>query len=113
METLTIKRTVADYFRMPESQLDLQTRRRDVVIVRQIAHYFAAYHNNCSLSRIGELIGSRDHATVINSVKVINNLLDTKYRLDGKLLYNIMFEIREKLEKSEGTLFPVEKFTIN
>jgi chromosomal replication initiation ATPase DnaA len=112
MDTLTIKQTVADYFRVPESYLDRNTRERDIVIVRQIAHYFAANYNNCSLTSIGELIGSRDHATVINSRKTINNLLDTHYKLNDYPLQCIIDEIKRKLEIKDSVPYPVEKFTI-
>lgn len=46
-------------------------------IWRQMAHYMAWKHTNQSLKYIGQYFGKKDHATVLNSVKVISNYLET------------------------------------
>jgi hypothetical protein len=39
----------------------------------------ARLHTNASLLAIGEFLSGRDHATVMNSVKVSNDMIDTDY----------------------------------
>ena len=46
-------------------------------IWRQMAHYMAWKHTNQSLKAIGQYFGNKDHSTVLNSVKVISNYLET------------------------------------
>jgi len=46
-------------------------------IWRQMAHYMAWKHTRESLKYIGQYFGKKDHATVLNSVKVISNYLET------------------------------------
>lgn len=46
-------------------------------IWRQMAHYMAWKHTKESLKYIGQYFGKKDHATVLNSVKVISNYLET------------------------------------
>ena len=57
-------------------QLHSKTRKREIVQARQVSMYLAKKHTELSLSRIGELIGKRDHATVLHACKNISGLLD-------------------------------------
>lgn len=45
-----------------------QSRKRDVVLVRQFICYWACRRTAFSLPQIGRLLGGRDHTTVIHSV---------------------------------------------
>ncbi|MBN2786939.1 MAG: hypothetical protein JXQ69_01325 [Paludibacteraceae bacterium] len=58
------------------------SRKKDVVKVRQQYCYIAKEATTKSLSVIGSKIGNRDHATVMHAIKQVNNLLQTdkKYR---------------------------------
>ena len=55
----------------------LQTRKRGIVIARQLSMYLAKNLTNKSLKAIGENFGGRDHSTVIYSCKAVQDLLDT------------------------------------
>jgi len=85
MNTLQrIQMTVIDYFNaipgaaiVSMDDINLKTRRREVVQVRQVAMYFAKKYTRNSLSVIGSGIGGKDHATVLHSCKTVNNLYDT------------------------------------
>jgi len=46
-------------------------------IWRQMAHYMSWKHTDQSLKAIGSYFGKKDHSTVLNSVKVISNYLET------------------------------------
>jgi chromosomal replication initiator protein len=81
MENLTlwqIETTCAKFFDVEKAQLN--TRRREVVEKRQILHYFAKNYTRESLSCIGRYFGNKDHATVLHSERVINNLIGTDRR---------------------------------
>ena len=50
-----------------------RSRKRDYVIVRQVSMFLAQKHTKMPASRIGQLIGNRDHSTVIHSCNIIEN----------------------------------------
>lgn len=72
-----IKQLVADYFNLPVEKLHSKTRKRAVVIARQLSMYLAKNFTNSSLKAIGSEFGNRDHSTVIYSVKAIQDMMDT------------------------------------
>lgn len=55
-----------------------KSRKREVVITRQLIAFYCKNCTGMSLQSIGEILGGRDHTTVIHSVKTIQNLLDTR-----------------------------------
>ena len=62
------------------------------MLVRQLSMYLAQHHTQLTASRIGNLVGGRNHATVIHSVRTIENRLksDKDFQkkvteLEGKL----------------------------
>ena len=59
--------------------LNGKTRKREVVLAKQMAHALTReiYGKRYSLEYIGAKIGGMDHATVRHSIKTINNLIDT------------------------------------
>ena len=66
---------VCEHFKLDEAILHSKTRKREVVLVRQIAMYLAKTHTDISASKIGHLIGNRDHATVLHACKNIKDQL--------------------------------------
>ena len=44
--------------------------------IRQIAMYLAKKHTEISASKIGMLIGNRDHATVLHACKTVKDLIE-------------------------------------
>ena len=67
-------------------------RQRYIVEVRQIYHYFLKKYTSYNLTAIG-MFTNRDHATVLHSIKNVNNLKETEeeFRL-------LVKQIREKIE---------------
>ncbi|MCP4336262.1 MAG: hypothetical protein GY679_00205 [Mycoplasma sp.] len=59
-----------------------KTREREIVSVRQIAQQITSELTNLSLASIGLAIGCKEHATVLHSIKTVNNLKETdkKYK---------------------------------
>ena len=72
-----IKQIVADHFQLPIDKLAAETRKRQIVIARQLSMYLAKNMTNNSLKAIGDQFGGRDHSTVIHSCRAVQDLMDT------------------------------------
>jgi len=83
LEIEEIRQIVARYFSIPIYNLDLKTHKHEIVSKRQVAHYLCKIHTSESLSNIGKAIGNKNHATVLNSSKIINNMIDTNSLMIG------------------------------
>ena len=67
---------VCAYYKIDISTIHTKTRKREVVQVRQIAMYLAKKHTETSSSKIGQLIGKKDHATVLHACKIIKDQVE-------------------------------------
>lgn len=72
-----IQQLVAEHFNVQVDKLHHETRKRNVVIARQLSMYLAKKMTNKSLKTIGENFGGRDHSTVIYSCKAVQDMMDT------------------------------------
>ncbi|MEZ4985012.1 MAG: chromosomal replication initiator protein DnaA [Saprospiraceae bacterium] len=72
-----IQELVADHFELPVEVLQGSTRKRQVVIARQLSMYLAKQLTDQSLKTIGDNFGGRDHSTVIYSCKTVQDLMET------------------------------------
>ncbi|MCB0738801.1 MAG: chromosomal replication initiator protein DnaA, partial [Bacteroidetes bacterium] len=71
-----IQKTVAEYYRLTQDDLKAKTRKKEIVIARQVAMYFSKEYTNHSLKSIGYHFGGRDHSTVIHAVQAVNDTMD-------------------------------------
>jgi len=72
-----VKRVVCDYYEMPYTIFYKRNRERMNVKVRQVSCYFMQkLLPKVTLKYIGEQI-AYNHATVIHSIKTMNNIIDT------------------------------------
>ncbi len=80
----TIIDTVCSHFGLEPSAIHTKSRKRDVVQARQIAMYLAKNNTDYSASKIGTLIGGKDHATVLHACKTIRELreVDKTFRTE-------------------------------
>lgn len=76
---------VCKHFGLDESVIFAKTRKKDVVQARQIAMYLAKKHTDQTISRIGKMIGNKDHATVIHSINQIKDILDINKPFEAEL----------------------------
>ena len=91
----SIQKLVADHFELPVEKLAGKTRKRQIVIARQMSMYLAKKLTDQSLKAIGDHFGGRDHSTVIYSVRTVQDLLDTDPR------YKVTLEeLEKKIEMS-------------
>ena len=88
-----IQKTVSDYFNVDTEDLKAKTRKKEIVIARQVAMYFSKDYTNHSLKSIGYHFGGRDHSTVIHAVQAVNDMID----IDAKFRYSID-ELKKKLK---------------
>ena len=66
---------VSGYFKIDVYKILSKSRRREIVLARQFAQYFAMKMDLGTLDLVGKQIGNRDHSTVSHSVRLINDLL--------------------------------------
>lgn len=59
----------------------INTRLRSTLLKRQIAHFLANEFNFAAKATISDVIGGQDHATVYNSIKAVNRLIDTNFSI--------------------------------
>jgi chromosomal replication initiator protein len=66
---------VCGHFNVPQQHVFSKSRKRDYVLVRQVSMYLAQKYTKMPASRIGQLIGGRDHSTVLHSCSAIEERL--------------------------------------
>ncbi len=65
--------TVCNHFNVTTTAVMSRSRKRDYVVARQVSMYLAQKYTKMPASRIGKLIGGRDHSTVIHSCTQVEN----------------------------------------
>lgn len=90
-----IKQLVSEHFKIPLEKLHGKTRKREVVIARQLSMYLAKNHTTSSLKTIGDNFGGRDHSTVIYSCRTVQDLMDTDL-----LFKDTVTELEKKVQLS-------------
>ncbi len=93
-----IKKLVADHFKVSVEKMQSSTRKREVVIARQLSMYLAKHFTNKSLKSIGDDFGGKDHSTVIYSLRAVKDMMDTD---EG--FKNQVNEIERKVQMSIGS----------
>jgi len=66
---------VCGHFGVEQRHVFSKSRKREYVQVRQVSMYLAQKYTKMPAGRIGQLIGNRDHSTVIHSCNTIENRL--------------------------------------
>ena len=66
---------VCNHFNVTQQNVFSRSRKREYVLVRQVSMYLAQKYTKMQASRIGQLIGNRDHSTVIHSCSTIEKRL--------------------------------------
>lgn len=69
---------VCKHFKVTQQNVFSRSRKHDYVVVRQVSMYFAQKYTKMPATRIGQLIGNRDHSTVIHSC----NTVEQRLRID-------------------------------
>ncbi|MCC6413032.1 MAG: chromosomal replication initiator protein DnaA [Saprospiraceae bacterium] len=90
-----IQQLVAEHFNVPVEKLHHETRKRNVVIARQLSMFLAKNLTNKSLKAIGEQFGGRDHSTVIYSCRAVQDMMDT-----DMIFKDTVAELEKKIKMS-------------
>ena len=72
-----IVHSTCEYYHVKDDSIYTSSRKRDIVLARQIAMYLTHKHlPNLSLARIGQCIGSKDHSTVLHACRTIEGQIE-------------------------------------
>jgi len=83
---------VAEHFQKTPQQLISKSRSSDIVRPRQIAMYLCKNMTGASLAGIGEILGGRDHSTIIHGIEKI----EAEYK-SSETMQNLIETIRKKI----------------
>jgi chromosomal replication initiator protein len=89
----TITKVVCEHLGVAENKIRDKTRKKEIVLARQIAMFLAKELTLSSLKTIGLHFGGRDHSTVIHAC----NSIEDSRKKDASF-QNIVDEIRNKVE---------------
>jgi chromosomal replication initiator protein len=81
MKRRNISLSISAHYGVTMNDLYSKTRKREVVMARQLSMYLIRKYTAYSLVQIGDYFGGRDHSTVIHSIDIIEGLPphDTQY----------------------------------
>ncbi|OPX25576.1 MAG: hypothetical protein B1H02_01120 [Candidatus Latescibacteria bacterium 4484_107] len=81
-----IQTAVSMHYNIPYDLIVAETRKKAVVMARQVAMYLAKAHTKSSLKTIGLHFGGRDHSTVIHACKSVQEKIanDANFREELK-----------------------------
>jgi chromosomal replication initiator protein len=87
-----IQNVVSSYFKINISEIHSKSRKREIVQARQVAMFLSKKYTDYSYSHIGNIVGKRDHATVLHACKTIQDNLDVDkgFRVTMKDLETIL-----------------------
>lgn len=75
-------------------ELVKKCRLRHLVVKRQVLSWMIRKYKEISTNRIGELLGNRDHATIIYSLRVVGNAIDANDPLTMDVLKKTLSEFK-------------------
>lgn len=90
-------RQVADYFQLTSGDLRGDRRLKKVALARQVAMYLLRKEIRLPLKEVGQLLGGRDHTTILHGEEKISKLLATSEQLRMDLV-----TMRKKIYKQSG-----------
>ncbi|MBP5388413.1 MAG: chromosomal replication initiator protein DnaA [Prevotella sp.] len=86
-----IVNTVCNQLNVSPEEVGGKSRKRNLVVARQVSMYLAQKHTKMPASRIGKLIAGRDHSTVLHSCEKVEQRMKTEKDFT---------ELIEKIERS-------------
>ena len=88
---------VCRHYELTPNVLKSKSRKQEIALARQLAMYLANKYTNIPATRIGKLIGNRDHSTVLHSISKITG----KQKTD-KLFAAEVEKVEKTLRVKEG-----------
>ena len=78
----TIIRETAKYYSQKEEDLRGQSRAKNTAMARQVAMYLMRTLTNATLNEIGDQFGGRNHATVLSSIRKVEELMQSSPKMN-------------------------------
>ena len=85
---------VSRYYNISKEDIYSAKRKAEILIARQVAMYITREMTDTSLSIIGDEFGGKNHSTVLHSIKVIEDKLETDSKFN-----QIIHEMMENIKK--------------
>lgn len=86
VEPEQVLEAVAEEFDISREDLISRSRAHRVALPRQVAMYLLREENDISLPKIGDMLGGRDHTTVMYGCDKITDLMETDKQLRRKVI---------------------------
>ena len=81
-----IVETVCHHYNVTVTAVNSKSRKRDYVVARQVTMYLAQKYTKMPASRIGKLVGNRDHSTVIHSCSKVEERLSIDHEFSDEIM---------------------------
>ena len=81
-----IVETVCHHYNVTVTAVNSKSRKRDYVVARQVTMYLAQKYTKMPASRIGKLVGNRDHSTVIHSCSKVEERLKIDHEFSDEIM---------------------------
>ena len=91
-----ILHATGEYFNLTLEELTSKSRTRTLVTARQIAMYMLRELTEMSLPKIGQVLGGRDHTTVIHADRKIRELM-----AERRTIYNQVTELTNEIKRKQ------------
>ncbi|MDP8252800.1 MAG: chromosomal replication initiator protein DnaA [Candidatus Kaelpia aquatica] len=88
-----IQNKVAQFFDLSVEDLKSKSRKKNIVLPRQIAIFFARKYTDLSLNDVGQAFGGRDHTTIMHAIQKIKQSRESD-------LKNIVDNLEHKIDKN-------------
>lgn len=76
---------VCKHYGVATNAIYTKTRKRDVVLARQVSMYLAKKNTELSAAKIGVMIGNKDHATVVHACKTIKEQMSVNKNFSSEI----------------------------
>jgi chromosomal replication initiator protein len=86
----------------PRDKVFSNSRKRELVISRQLISYYARICSGMTLPAIGEQMGGQHHTTVMHSIETIRDLIET----GNEFVYYDVKEINKRLKQLAALAIP-------
>ncbi|MDX2189487.1 MAG: chromosomal replication initiator protein DnaA [Bacteroidota bacterium] len=88
-----IHKSITDFFKVTLEDVKSKSRKKELVIPRQVGIYLAKNYTTLSLKTIGLYFGGRDHSTVIHSIETVEDMMVTDKKFKAQ-----MIEIQKRMK---------------
>lgn len=96
VDTAEIISAVSKYFNIPQDEIVGKSRKKELILPRQISIFLIREQTNKSLPEIGKIFGGKDHTTVLHSEKKMSNeiKIDLALKSDIEKIRSKLFEVK-------------------